>query len=199
MNQIKTVLNRLFSKYLLVTNTLTCGGLLAVGDVVTQKIERLDIEEGSLKQKKHNWPRTGRMFCMGFVLGPFNHCWYKILDHILKGATGRIVVKKIMCDQAVAAPFFCSSFFMGMSIMEGKGVSGGVAEVKEKFLTVYMIDWCVWPPAQFINFYLLPTKFRVVYVATITFFWNTFLSWMKHREHQHEEHQHLEIEHRQDS
>ena len=59
MNQIKTVLNRLFSKYLLVTNTLTCGGLLAIGDVVTQKIERLDIEEGSLKKKKHNWPRTG--------------------------------------------------------------------------------------------------------------------------------------------
>ena len=56
---------------------------------------------------------SGRMFCMGFVLGPFNHCWYKILDHILKGATGKIVVKKIMCDQAVAAPFFCSSFFMG--------------------------------------------------------------------------------------
>lgn len=50
-----------------------------------------------------------------------------------------------------------------------------------KLLLQFQIDWCVWPPAQFINFYLLPTKFRVVYVATITFFWNTFLSWMKHR------------------
>ena len=70
MNQIKTVLNRLFSKYLLVTNTLTCGGLLAVGDLVTQKIERLDIEEGSLKQKKHNWPRTGTLLLLSTIISP---------------------------------------------------------------------------------------------------------------------------------
>lgn len=185
MNKVRIVVDKLFTRYLLFTNVISCGSLLAIGDVVTQRIEWLDIKEGSGKEKKQNWPRTGRMFCMGFILGPFNHCWYKILDHFLKGATGKIVLKKICADQAVAAPFFCSTFFMGMSLLEGKSVSEGAAEVKEKFLTVYMIDWCVWPPAQFINFYLLPTKFRVVYVSTLTFFWNTFLSWMKHREHQH--------------
>ena len=57
MNQIKTVVNKLFTRYLLVTNTLTCGGLLAVGDVVTQRIEWLDVEDEG--KKKHNWGRTG--------------------------------------------------------------------------------------------------------------------------------------------
>ena len=34
---------------------------------------------------------------------------------------------------------FCFNF-PGMSVMEGKGISGGVAEVKKKFLTVYMVS-----------------------------------------------------------
>ena len=59
MNQIKTVVNKLFTRYLLVTNTLTCGGLLAVGDVVTQRIEWLDVKDAS--KKKHNWARTGKI------------------------------------------------------------------------------------------------------------------------------------------
>ena len=53
---------------------------------------------------------------MGLVFGSVTHFWYKILDKHLAGATLQIVVKKILADQAVAAPFFCSAFFMGMLI-----------------------------------------------------------------------------------
>lgn len=56
---------------------------------------------------------SGRMFAMGFILGPFNHGWYSILDKVVKGSGVKVVIKKIACDQAVAAPFFCSAFFMG--------------------------------------------------------------------------------------
>lgn len=55
----------------------------------------------------------GRMFSMGLVFGPVAHLWYKVLDKYLPAATLKTVAKKIMADQAVAAPFFCSAFFMG--------------------------------------------------------------------------------------
>ncbi|KAL3869288.1 hypothetical protein ACJMK2_041990 [Sinanodonta woodiana] len=123
MNNLRKTIEKLFSKYLIVTNTISCGSLLAIGDVITQKVEQMDTGE----RKKHNWHRTG------------------------------------------------------MSLLEGKTPQEGVQEVKDKFLMVYMVDWCVWPPCQFINFYFLPTQFRVLYVSSITLCWNTFLSWMKHR------------------
>ena len=59
---------------------------------------------------------SGRMIAIGFVLGPFNHYWYTFLDKVLKGSGGTIVLKKIACDQAVAGPFFCTSFLFGIII-----------------------------------------------------------------------------------
>lgn len=56
---------------------------------------------------------AGRMFIVGLFLGPFNHFWYGLLDRVIKGSGGKVVLKKILCDQTVAAPVFCSSFFLG--------------------------------------------------------------------------------------
>lgn len=44
-------------------------------------------------------------------------------------------------------------------------------------------------PTQIINFWLVPQRFRVVYVATVTFIYNSFLSYIKHNnEHLHSHH-----------
>lgn len=55
----------------------------------------------------------GRMFTVGLLMGPFNHAWYTFLDKMLVGNAGKIVFKKICCDQCVAAPYFCTTFLMG--------------------------------------------------------------------------------------
>lgn len=51
------------------------------------------------------------------------------------------------------------------------------------------MDWMVWPPTQFINFYYVPVKYQVVYINAVTMLYNVFLSYIKHRElaleHQH--------------
>ena len=46
------------------------------------------------------------MFSIGILLGPFNHGWYTLLDKVLPGQTGKIVVKKILADQIIASPFY---------------------------------------------------------------------------------------------
>ena len=45
----------------------------------------------------------------------------------------------------------------------------------------FQADWTFWPAAQAVNFYVLPSHLRVIYVAFATLCWNTFLSYMKHK------------------
>ena len=42
------------------------------------------------------------------------------------------------------------------------------------------MDWAVWPPAQLINFLLIPSAYRVLYVNTVTLAWDVFMSYAKH-------------------
>ncbi|MGH0129036.1 UNVERIFIED_CONTAM: hypothetical protein FKN15_062984 [Acipenser sinensis] len=109
-------------KFLLVTNTVSCGAMLAVGDTIQQARE-------SRKNpgRRWDWTRTG------------------------------------------------------MGVLEGHTMKEGWEEFMSKFWEFYKADWCVWPPAQMINFYFLPANLRVIYVNVITLGWDTYLSYLKHR------------------
>lgn len=89
---------------LLLVNTGTCTTLYVTGDLIQQQIE------GS---KELDWKRTARMATLGMFMGPLNHCWYKLLDSVLVGVTGRVVFKKVLADQLVMAPICCSFFYVG--------------------------------------------------------------------------------------
>ncbi|XP_070562867.1 mpv17-like protein 2 [Ptychodera flava] len=204
LSVLRTTTEKLFSKYLFFTNTVTCGGLLAMGDMIQQSRERSLVRRhvkaeatassslpagrihgvpdgGQTTVALHqDWSRTGRMFLIGLMIGPFNHVWYKFLDHFLPARTTGVIVRKILLDQIVASPFFATTFFMGMGLLEGETVAKSFDILKEKFISVYTADWCVWPAAQCINFYFVPTRFRVLYVNGVTLGWDTFLSYVKH-------------------
>ncbi|XP_041086234.1 mpv17-like protein 2 [Polyodon spathula] len=119
-------------RFLLVTNTVSCGSMLAVGDTIQQARESRK-NPGT----KWDWTRTGRMLAIGCSMGPFMHYWYMWLDRVYVGRALKTATKKA--------------------------------------------DWCVWPPAQMINFYFLPANLRVIYVNVITLGWDTYLSYLKHR------------------
>ena len=55
-SKLQNVSRLLFSRYLLGTNTVICGGLLAAGDAVTQTVE-MQADEN----QKYNYSRTGRL------------------------------------------------------------------------------------------------------------------------------------------
>lgn len=178
--RFKLVIDKLFTKHLFATNVVTCGGLLGVGDACVQGMN-IFVQKGKDKQVEYDFKRTGRMVVIGLALGPFNHFWYSLLDKTVKGGGLQVVLKKIALDQAFAGPFFCTLFLTGTSLMEGQGLEGAKSEWKEKFLPIYMVDWCFWPMAQYVNFRFLPTQYRVAYVSTATLIWNSFLSYMKHK------------------
>lgn len=179
MSTISKAVGALFApRFILYTNTVGCGTLMGAGDVIVQGVE---MAQGKHPDKKIQWARTARMFTMGIVLGPCNHGWYTFLDRILPGIRPTTIVRKILLDQIVASPFFAFTFFMGMGTLEGQSPKNSWREFSQKFWAVYKADWTVWPAAQAVNFYAVPTQFRVMYVGMVTLCWNTFLSYMKHQ------------------
>ena len=152
---------------------------MAVGDLSVQVIQQTfdkDLPKGI------DWSRTGRMLVAGVVLGPINHGWYKFLDHILPLATPSIVARKILLDQVIGSPVMTYVFFTSGGLLEGKSHQDTWDELKQKFLTVYKADWAFWPPVQFVNFYFIQPKFRVLYVSVAALVWSTFLSFAKHKD-----------------
>ncbi|VVC97250.1 unnamed protein product [Leptidea sinapis] len=176
--RMKSTFNRgvhfFFKKNLLLTNSVTSGGFMLIGDVVQQ-----EIEVHANKLKKYDWSRTARMFIVGCLMGPLHHYYYIYLDKVLPHTDIKTVVKKILNDQLLASPATILSFFYALGVLEGKTFKDSTQEIKEKFKYVYIGDCLFWPPIQFINFYFLPTHYRVFYINFATMIYNVFLSYMK--------------------
>lgn len=156
---------------LLLTNTLSSGGLLVLGDFLQQRAAGGPADT----------TRSLRMLAVGLSQGPPHHYWYLALDRALPGKTAGVVVRKILADQIIAAPFFAVTFVVGAALLEGRSLPEAWKEFKDKFPTIYLFDWAIWPPSQAVNFLLVPQQFRVLYVNCVTVLWDIFLSYMKHR------------------
>lgn len=119
------------------------------------------------------------MATSGFVVGVFCHHWYNFLDNKIPGKRHiRTVFKKVMVDQMIASPLVILLFFVTLGIMKQETIPETIEEIKNKWIRLYAAEWIVWPPAQIINFYLLPTKYRVLYDNTISLGYDVYTSYV---------------------
>ncbi|XP_055597669.1 mpv17-like protein 2 [Uranotaenia lowii] len=175
----KRIWQLLFGKYLLVTNTISSGLLMAVGDIAAQEIEQ---RRHGTEDQPYNWVRLGQMTLIGFAQGPMHHFLYKWMDRFLPKSDTRTVFKKIGIDQFVYSPIFIVSYLYSAGLLEGNSIQECTDELTDKFSTIYTADWMVWPPTQFINFYLISPKYRVLYINAITTLYNVFICYVKHND-----------------
>ena len=57
----------------------------------------------------------------------------------------------------------------GISFLEGSSFDEIKQELRVKFLPTYIASTVFWMPGQALNFYFLPTRYRVAYVGFLTF------------------------------
>lgn len=163
------------NKFLFYTNVTISVTLSAFGDIMEQNYEIYckDIEKFDPK-------RTSHMAASGAAVGVLCHHWYKVLDKFIVGKTVDMVVKKLVLDQFIFSPIMILTFFGSLALFEENASENFKEEVNEKFTTLYKAEWMVWPPAQVINFYFLPTRYRVLYDNTISLGYDVYTSQVKH-------------------
>lgn len=162
-------------KFLLYTNISISFCLSGVGDVIEQRYEILTDE-----LDKWNSRRTLNMSITGITVGTFCHYWYKFLDRRIPGHTISTVFKKILVDQFVGSPVNIFIFFGTLAILERMTLKDFVEDLKAKWWRLYVAEWVVWPSAQFINFYFVPSKYRVLYDNTISLGYDVYTSHVAH-------------------
>lgn len=169
---IKRVLEtgkRFATKHPVITNAITYGTIYTCAELTQQTIIGLE---------KYDWVRASRFTIIGTAFfGPCGYYWYKWLDGFLPGISKGVLVKKIFIDQMICSAGFLVIFFVVMSILERK--PDITAELKQKFVPVFAASCCFWPAAQLINFYFLPTQYRVLYIASLGLVWGNFMCYMK--------------------
>jgi len=145
-----------------------------------QDIKRKD-EDAS--RKKYSFERTVHMTTAGLTTGLLTHYWYIWLDRFVgEGRTMKLVFKKIVYDQFIFAPAYLILYFVTVGILERSSIRHVKEEIINKgFGNLYIADWCVWPPAQFINFYLLPLRYRLLFDSMISFGFRIYIPYVLYK------------------
>lgn len=160
----------------ILTKALTSLVGFFLGDLLAQKF--LSKSDGAVIDKA----RLARMASFGFLFhGPTGHYFYNFLDRLIPGKTALNVASKVAIDQVLWAPVFTACFFIYLGIAERKSQQQIIDKVKNDTWTGVTTSWKFWPLAHAINFSLVPTQQRLLYINTLQVGYNMILSLIGNR------------------
>ena len=76
-------------------------------------------------------------------------------ERLFPGRSVKNLLKKLSSDQFIIAPITTCLFFTMNEGFQGNGIQGIKDRVEADYKKVLFSNWCVWIPAQFINFYFI--------------------------------------------
>lgn len=168
----------LFGRHLVATNATISTVMGIVGDLVQQHYEVMSGHQVAI-----NSVRTSHMAAAGLTTGMVCHYWYILLDRWMLGRSVRTVLLKVLYDQVVFSPINLVVYFGTVGLLERSSCAELSRELWFKGGTVYKVEWIVWPPAQFLNFYVLPLRYRVFFDNLISFGFDVYLPFVKYKDH----------------
>ena len=180
------------------TNTVSCGLMMAAGDVLQQRNEYLRKHKclptrtyvmaasPHAEQKFHNskdsdkymhdYVRTKNMTIVGLLQGPFHHWFYMILDRVVPGKTVLSVIKKTCLDQSIASPTCLGIFFIGLGLLEHRTMEEIREEMKLKLYDTWKVHIYIYiyiytytyTHFAFPNYYYISFMAHSSYICIIT-------------------------------
>ncbi|KAM0682575.1 hypothetical protein MDAP_001806 [Mitosporidium daphniae] len=94
----------------------------------------------------------------------------------------KITAFKTFLDVIVFDPFYLSFFFTVSGCMENRSKEDIKKKLHDELSTTYLTGVAVWLPIQFANFRYIPVPYQPLIVQGVNLFWNSFLSWVQHKE-----------------
>lgn len=85
----------------------------------------------------------------------------------------------MLVDQIICSPITIGTFFITLAVVERNSADEFLEELRSKSWRLYLAEWVIWPPAQIINFFFLPLRFRVLYDNTISLGYDVYTSYVK--------------------
>jgi len=179
MAALVRVVKATFQKYPKTSNCIFYGSLYVTAEFSQQTFRKKYVpQKQGLEKEDYDWKALQRYGVLGTVVLPnIMNLWYKWLEPRFVGTSTKIVVQKVILDQAILTTALLSAFFVGMSIMEGQ--KDVTKELREKFIPTALTSCVFWVPAQAINFKFLPPQARVIYIGCCTFLWANVLCVIK--------------------
>jgi len=122
----------------------------------------------------------------GLLFGPLYHVWYIYLDRVLPGRTFQVVMKKLAADQLFMTPLSIVLFFVSLGMLEGQKCDQMQHDIQHKGPPLLAAEWTFGPATQLFNFFVLPTRFRVVYDSVVCLCFDVYYSYVKYRKELHD-------------
>ena len=174
---------------------LTSGITMSAGDALCQTILRKSSSRESTELVKPNESRTPsiktesdpvidfsrvcRFGLIGLTLhGPFFFFGFRAIDAFY-GSSRSIATAamKMATGQTTLFPTYLTIFYYYIATLEHKTHKDRIKKLQVGFWPSYMGGCIFWPLANMINFTLVPTQSRVLYVNAVGLIWNTLLSY----------------------
>lgn len=103
--------------------------------------------------------------------------WYPFLNTIKHSNVKTQAFRRMAVDQLFFAPFVgVPLYYTSIGLMEGKSFKEIKDSLKLKYIPTVVANWSVWPIFQYVNFMLVPLRYRLLAVNLMSILWNTFLS-----------------------
>ncbi len=116
------------------------------------------------------------------AVGIIFHNWYQWLDAAFPGSTVKTILSKTALDLLIMSPIAWTVYFACLTTLERGGCKLFFNRAFKKGGKLYLAEWVVWPPAQVLNFYYLPTRFRVLCDMCIQLVFDSYASYLLYDE-----------------
>ncbi|KAG7480887.1 hypothetical protein MATL_G00061030 [Megalops atlanticus] len=167
----------LLKKYPILTKSVTSGILSALGNLLSQALERRKRSKNGSLTKDIDILGPARFAVYGLcVTGPLSHYFYQLLELLFPSTVPYCTLKRLLLDRLIFAPAFLLLFFFIMNILEGKKWSVFQGKVRAGYWPALKMNWKVWTPFQFININYVPVQFRVLFANLVALFWYAYLA-----------------------